>query len=981
MQPIISRSLLTLGALVTCALSPALQAATFTVSDPTAFQAALTSAAGNGEDDVIQVEAGNYNLTATLAHSGAETRALTIRGAGADRTFLNGQGNVQVMSLIAGGNLEVRGLTFQNGSAQEPGEDGGGLEARSQAGRVFVTECRFVDNSSQGDGGGLYARTSGAESGNIELLSVVFEDNQTLGIDSDGGGAYLSAGSGRLVRVASSEFRGNSSRDSGGGLRIAGLDADFRAVREAALENNLFTGNRTIAVSSGEGGGADIAASVFNILANQFYNNSGSSGGGLYLRGVGISTPVALTLVNSVFIGNRADAGSGGALATDVIDLTAGFIRLVNNTAFGNSATVRGGGGYLRAFASTAPPISVLNSILWGNTAPQAADLYVDNNPFDDFSGPSVTLVANDTNGLVVKCRAPTCTVTESGNINVDPELVSTTAPYDPHLRAGSPVIDAGSNAVQGLPQNDFEGDPRVVGGTVDIGADESPGETPPPASADLAIAMSAAPDPVATGARLTYSITVTNAGPDAAAGVVVNDPLPAGVSFFSATSSQGSCTQVTGTVTCSLDNLASGATATVALAVDVTAASGTALNNTATVGATTQDPASGNNSRTVTTQVTQLRADLAMTVTASPEAPSVDDELTYTITVRNLGPDNEPAATVDIVLPQLADLDSVTSTQGTCNSTSGGLACLLGPMANGAQATATVVVTILEAGTVTLQATVDGELADSSTANNTATLQTVVTDLVEFVVHGRGGSGSFGWLELLGLAGLLVTRSARRRVTAVACAGLGLGAAALMLPLPAQASDAAWYVGASAGQASADYGGGDLAADLANRGWSILEPSVDDSDTFWKVFVGYQVNRYVAVEAGYAALGEIDTRYRALVPPGDVDELLQDTLEVHPYLGAGWTASVVLRQAFAEDAFAVYARAGLFIWEADIDVKVVSGGTGAVSGDDSGTDGMFGFGVEWRFHPAWALRVEWERYKLNDWADVPSAGVCWRFR
>jgi uncharacterized repeat protein (TIGR01451 family) len=986
-----TRILAVLGCLAACACSTSLLAATFTVTTPAEFQAALTSAAGNGENDVIQVAAGTYNLTATLTFPAVETSqsSLSIVGASADaaRTILDGQQVVQVMSLEVGGSVEVRGLTFRNGAALGVGDHGGGLEVQSQAGNIYIENCRFLDNQSHDDGGGLYARTTDLERGNIRLYNVLFERNSAFSVAaaSDGGGAHLAAPTSRQVSIESSTFTANSAPDNGGGLQIEGLDPTdpvVDIVGEALLVDNVFTGNSTIQVESGEGGGADIAANTIDILANRFYGNIGSSGGGLFLRSKGIARPVDINLRNSVFMGNRAISGSGGGFATAVIDLTGGFIRLVNNTASANSADVRGGGGYLRAFASTGPLMSFSNNILWGNTAPQAADLYVDNNPFDDFRGPSVALVANDTIDLVVKCRVPQeCTVTESGTVNVDPRLVSTDEPYDPHLQASSPVIDQGNDDVRGLPEYDFEGDARVLGVTVDIGADESPGEGPPPASADLAIAMSDAPDPVFTGGRLTYSITVTNAGPDGAAGVAFTDALPAGVSFFSATSSQGVCAQATNTVTCNLGNLASAATATVTLAVEVTAAAGTTLSNTATVSTTTPDPVSNNNSQTVTTQVTEPRADLSVAVTASPSEPTVDDQLTYTITVRNLGPDNEPSAVVDVILPRLADLDSVTTTQGVCKGTSGGLACLLGSMANGAQATVTIVMTDLGVGTYTLQATVNGELADGSSANNTATLQTVVTNLVEFIVEGRGGSGSFDWLELLGLAGLLLAQRARRRVTAVACAALGIAVATLLSPAPAQASDAGWYLGASAGQASADYSGGDLANDLARRGWSILDPSVDDSDTFWKAYVGYQVNRYFAVEGGYAALGEVDTRYRALVPPSQVDELLRDTLEVHPYLGAGWTASVVLRQAFAEDAFAVFARAGIFIWEADIDVEVVSGGTGAVSGDESGTDGMFGFGVEWRFHRGWSLRAEWERYKLNDWVDVPSAGLSWRFR
>jgi len=75
-----------------------------------------------------------------------------------------------------------------------------------------------------------------------------------------------------------------------------------------------------------------------------------------------------------------------------------------------------------------------------------------------------------------------------------------------------------------------------------------------------------------------------------------------------------------------------------------------------------------------------------------------------------------------------------------------------------------------------------------------------------------------------------------------------------------------------------------------------------------------------------------------------------------------------------------VHARVGAFAWNSDIDVRVISGGTGNVAGDDSGTDMMYGIGMELRLNPAWSLVVEWQRYELNEWLDVPSVGVKFSF-
>ena len=68
-----------------------------------------------------------------------------------------------------------------------------------------------------------------------------------------------------------------------------------------------------------------------------------------------------------------------------------------------------------------------------------------------------------------------------------------------------------------------------------------------------------------------------------------MTDTLPAGVTYQSATPSQGTCSQASGTVTCSVGSLANGGTATVAIAV--TPQSAGTFTNTATVAGAQTDP------------------------------------------------------------------------------------------------------------------------------------------------------------------------------------------------------------------------------------------------------------------------------------------------------------------------------------------------------------------------------------------------------
>ena len=125
---------------------------------------------------------------------------------------------------------------------------------------------------------------------------------------------------------------------------------------------------------------------------------------------------------------------------------------------------------------------------------------------------------------------------------------------------------------------------------------------------ADLLVSKSATPDPVKSGDDLTYTIRVKNLGPGPAINLVMNDPLPLGTTFVSASSSYGSLTTppsgAVGTVSCDASRLARGDTLTVTLVVNVTARGKSTITNEASVGADPPDPNSSNNSAAVQTRV-----------------------------------------------------------------------------------------------------------------------------------------------------------------------------------------------------------------------------------------------------------------------------------------------------------------------------------------------------------------------------------------
>jgi uncharacterized repeat protein (TIGR01451 family) len=103
-----------------------------------------------------------------------------------------------------------------------------------------------------------------------------------------------------------------------------------------------------------------------------------------------------------------------------------------------------------------------------------------------------------------------------------------------------------------------------------------------------------------------TYNIAVSNAGPNDATPVVVTDVLPAGVTFVSATPTQGTCSGTT-TVTCNLGTIVNGGSASIALTVTLNASG--PVSNTATVSAQQADANPANSTSTATITVAPASA------------------------------------------------------------------------------------------------------------------------------------------------------------------------------------------------------------------------------------------------------------------------------------------------------------------------------------------------------------------------------------
>ena len=128
--------------------------------------------------------------------------------------------------------------------------------------------------------------------------------------------------------------------------------------------------------------------------------------------------------------------------------------------------------------------------------------------------------------------------------------------------------------------------------------------EAIPSTDADLSITNTDLPDPVPTaGQNLTYTITVTNNGPDSASGVTVTEVLDASLTLVSATPSQGDPCTGAGTITCNLGTILNGSSATVTV-VATTGLTPGMIGSTASVAGNEPDSNTANNSATVTTNV-----------------------------------------------------------------------------------------------------------------------------------------------------------------------------------------------------------------------------------------------------------------------------------------------------------------------------------------------------------------------------------------
>ncbi|HEX9823484.1 MAG TPA: DUF11 domain-containing protein [Actinomycetota bacterium] len=215
----------------------------------------------------------------------------------------------------------------------------------------------------------------------------------------------------------------------------------------------------------------------------------------------------------------------------------------------------------------------------------------------------------------------------------------------------------------------------------------------------DLSISKVADPDPVGVGQTITYTITIVNPGPETVTGVEGLDFLPPEVDFVSAMDSVGSdCFHDGQFARCPIGSMPPGTITMTVVGTVTQLPSDGSLNNFCTV-FPDNDPDPSNNHFELETSVVETVLEIEKTDSEDPVEQGA--ELTYTITVRNVG--TETAEDV-LVVDMLPDKVTFVAAAG-CNSD--GLPtveCEAGDMPPGSTAFFQVVVTVAPDATGTIE-------------------------------------------------------------------------------------------------------------------------------------------------------------------------------------------------------------------------------------------------------------------------------------
>lgn len=337
-------------------------------------------------------------------------------------------------------------------------------------------------------------------------------------------------------------------------------------------------------------------------------------------------------------------------------------------------------------------------------------------------SGWSCTLPTVGSAGGTISCSDPSVAPGSSSSFPVVVKVNAGTA-------SGTVITDTATGATSTHDTN--SGDDSATATATVAGATQ----------ADLSVTNTGSPNPVAAGSNITYTQTVKNGGPAAAATITYTNALPANTTFVSLSGPAGwTCSNVT--FTCTIATLAANATAnfTFVVKVNATAVSGSTITDAASVSTTTSDPNSANNSASASVLVS-ASADLSVTNSPAPVPVQAGGNITYTQVVTNAGPGAATSASFTETIPANTTFVSLSPVPSGWSCTvpavggTGTITCTNTSFAPGT-ASFPVIVKVTagtSAGTTIIDtATISSATTDPNSANNSATASDVVASAAQ---------------------------------------------------------------------------------------------------------------------------------------------------------------------------------------------------------------------------------------------------------
>jgi PKD repeat protein len=269
-----------------------------------------------------------------------------------------------------------------------------------------------------------------------------------------------------------------------------------------------------------------IEANVYEgniMLLNNLIKNNKSQYTTAYL-----STDIGeIVMSNNIITGNRTAFDNGGGLTVYITNVNNGAarVKLTNNTITENRTTYSPGkgGGIFFQINRESTVADLFNNIVWNNTAMLGGnDIYINStkgkiNAFNNLIGNVYGSLADDINNNYV--GPPSFVATGSWNGDSWTE-------GNYHLSSESVCIDTGNNVAYSMQSTDYDGNPRIFRGTVDIGAYEAVGD------------ISVLPQPldfgyVDAGSSSDKTITITNNGTaDLIISSVTSPSAPFGITY-----------------------------------------------------------------------------------------------------------------------------------------------------------------------------------------------------------------------------------------------------------------------------------------------------------------------------------------------------------------------------------------------------------------------------------------------------------------